>query len=83
MQVLSIIDSNCHNMETTETDFLGSKEPKLVDHKQEDIEMNFAEVIKIQLPFIGISLISSCPQVNCPKYQNKFSIHWGVFYYID
>jgi hypothetical protein len=54
-------------METKETNVLGSKEPKLGDHKQVEVEMNFSEVIKIQLPFIGISLISSSPQVNCLK----------------
>ncbi|KAL6659540.1 hypothetical protein ACP70R_003580 [Stipagrostis hirtigluma subsp. patula] len=61
IKVLSVIDSNCHNTETRETEFLGSKEPKVADQKQE-LEMNFAEVIKIHLPFIGISLISSSPQ---------------------
>lgn len=60
--MLSVLDSNCHNKETNEKDFLGSKEPKVVDHKLE-LDMNFAEVIKLHLPFIGISLISSCPQV--------------------
>jgi hypothetical protein len=58
MQVLSVIDSNCHNTETKE-----SKEPKVADQKLE-LEMNFAEVINIHIPFIGISLISSSPQVN-------------------
>ncbi|TVU00729.1 hypothetical protein EJB05_53839 [Eragrostis curvula] len=62
IKVLSVIDSNCHNTETKETAFLGAKEPKLGDQKQEVLEMNFAEVVKIQLPFIGISLISSSPQ---------------------
>jgi len=63
MQVLSVIDSNCHNTETKEKDFLASKEPKVADQKLE-LEMNFAEVINIHIPFIGISLISSSPQVN-------------------
>lgn len=61
--MLSVLDSNYHNTETKEKNFLGSKEPKVADHKLE-LDMNFAEVIKIQLPFIGISLISSSPQVN-------------------
>lgn len=61
IKVLSVLDSNCHNKETNEKDFLGSKEPKVADHKLE-LDMNFAEVIKLHLPFIGISLISSCPQ---------------------
>lgn len=61
--MLSVLDSNCHNLETKEKNFLGSKEPKVADHKLE-LDMNFAEVIKIHLPFIGISLISSSPQVN-------------------
>ncbi|KAL6856895.1 hypothetical protein ACP4OV_018277 [Aristida adscensionis] len=61
IKVLSVIDSNCHNTERTETDFLGSKEPKVADQKQE-LEINFTEVIKIHIPFIGISLISSSPQ---------------------
>uniref|UniRef100_A0A453S1U3 Vacuolar protein sorting-associated protein 13 VPS13 adaptor binding domain-containing protein n=1 Tax=Aegilops tauschii subsp. strangulata TaxID=200361 RepID=A0A453S1U3_AEGTS len=60
-EVLSIIDSNCHNMDTKEAGVLGSREPKDADHKQE-IELNFTEVIKIHLPFMGISLISSSPQ---------------------
>ncbi|KAM0845626.1 hypothetical protein ACQ4PT_056233 [Festuca glaucescens] len=60
VKVLSIIDSNCHNMDTKETGFLGSREPKH-DQKQE-IELNFTEIIRIHLPFIGISLISSSPQ---------------------
>ena len=63
MQVLSVIDSNCHNTETEEKEFLGSKETKVADKKLE-LEMTFAEVIKIHLPFVGISLISSSPQVN-------------------
>ncbi|KAM3191147.1 hypothetical protein ACQJBY_068843 [Aegilops geniculata] len=61
IKVLSIIDSNCHNMDTKEAGVLGSREPKDADHKQE-IELNFTEVIKIHLPFMGISLISSSPQ---------------------
>ncbi|OEL27452.1 putative vacuolar protein sorting-associated protein 13A [Dichanthelium oligosanthes] len=61
IKVLSVIDSNCHNTETKEKDFLGSKEPKVADQKLE-FEMNFAEVINIHIPFIGISLISSSPQ---------------------
>lgn len=63
LQVLSVIDSNCHNMDTKEAGVLGSREPKDADNKQE-IELNFTEVIKIHLPFMGISLISSSPQVN-------------------
>jgi hypothetical protein len=62
LQVLSIIDSNCHNMDTKETGFLGSREPK--DDQKQEIELNLTEVIRIHLPFIGISLISSSPQVN-------------------
>ncbi|AQK78309.1 pleckstrin homology (PH) domain-containing protein [Zea mays] len=42
IKVLSVLDSNCHNKETNEKDFLGSKEPKVVDHKLE-LDMNFAE----------------------------------------
>ncbi|EMS47217.1 Putative vacuolar protein sorting-associated protein 13A [Triticum urartu] len=61
IKVLSIIDSNCHNMDTKEAGVLGSREPKDADHKQE-IGLNFTEVIKIHLPFMGISLISSSPQ---------------------
>ncbi|KAJ1266962.1 hypothetical protein BS78_07G020000 [Paspalum vaginatum] len=61
IKVLSVIDSNCHNTETEEKEFLGSKEPKVADQKLE-LEMTFAEVIKIHLPFVGISLISSSPQ---------------------
>ncbi|TKW09291.1 hypothetical protein SEVIR_6G085000v4 [Setaria viridis] len=56
IKVLSVIDSNCHNTETKEP-----KEPKVADQKLE-LEMNFAEVINIHIPFIGISLISSSPQ---------------------
>ncbi|CAO2190040.1 unnamed protein product [Urochloa humidicola] len=61
IKVLSVIDSNCHNTETKDKDFLGSKEPKVADQKPE-LEMNFAEVINIHIPFIGVSLISSSPQ---------------------
>uniref|UniRef100_A0ACD5WZJ8 Uncharacterized protein n=1 Tax=Avena sativa TaxID=4498 RepID=A0ACD5WZJ8_AVESA len=60
IKVLSIIDSNCHNMDTKETGILGSREPK--DDQKQEIELNFTEVIRIHLPFIGISLISSSPQ---------------------
>lgn len=60
IKVLSIIDSNCHNMDTKETGVLRSREPK--DDQQQEIELNFTEVIRIHLPFIGISLISSSPQ---------------------
>ncbi|CAM0910801.1 unnamed protein product [Alopecurus aequalis] len=60
IKVLSIIDSNCHNMDTKETGFLGSREPK--DDQKQEVELNFTEVIRIHLPFMGISLISSSPQ---------------------
>ncbi|KAF8712705.1 hypothetical protein HU200_028469 [Digitaria exilis] len=54
IKVLSVIDSNCHNTETKEKDFLVSKEPK-----GEHSEL-YAKVLKMHLPivFIGISLIS-------------------------
>ncbi|PNT66537.1 hypothetical protein BRADI_3g13757v3 [Brachypodium distachyon] len=61
IKVLSIFDSNCHNMDKKGTGFLGSREPKDADQKHE-IELHFTEVIKVHLPFIGISLISSSPQ---------------------
>ncbi|WVZ95400.1 hypothetical protein U9M48_041168 [Paspalum notatum var. saurae] len=42
VKVLSVIDSNCHNTETEEKEFLGSKETKVADKKLE-LEMTFAE----------------------------------------
>lgn len=47
-----------------EIGFLGFKERMDVDQKQE-YQVNFSETLTIQLPFIGISLISSSPQVDC------------------
>ncbi|EEE67937.1 hypothetical protein OsJ_25824 [Oryza sativa Japonica Group] len=61
IKVLSVIDSNCHNMDKRETNLLGSREPKDADQKQE-LELNFSDVFRIHLPFIGISLISSLSQ---------------------
>ena len=49
-------------MDTKETGFVGSREPK--DDQKQEIELNFTEVIRINLPFMGISLISSSPQVS-------------------
>uniref|UniRef100_A0A0E0LQM8 C2 domain-containing protein n=1 Tax=Oryza punctata TaxID=4537 RepID=A0A0E0LQM8_ORYPU len=61
IKVLGVIDSNCHNMDKRETNLLGSRERKDADQKQE-LELNFSDVFKIHLPFIGLSLISSLSQ---------------------
>ncbi|XP_040382901.1 uncharacterized protein LOC102719317 isoform X2 [Oryza brachyantha] len=61
IKVLSVIDSNCHSMDKRETDLLGSREPKDANQKQE-LDLNFSDVFKIHLPFVGISLISSLSQ---------------------
>lgn len=46
-----------------EIGILGFKERMDVDQKQE-YQVNFSETLTIQLPFVGISLISSSPQVD-------------------
>lgn len=55
-------------MDKRETNLLGSREPKDADQKQE-LELNFSDVFRIHLPFIGISLISSLSQVGPQIYH--------------
>jgi hypothetical protein len=45
-----------------ETGFIGFKERENMDQKLDD-HLNFTKIVTLQLPFVGISLISSSPQV--------------------
>lgn len=57
------MDSSCHTIkDMKETGFIGFKERENMDQKQDD-HLNFTEVVTLELPFVGISLISSSPQV--------------------
>ncbi|KAJ1693233.1 hypothetical protein LUZ63_009931 [Rhynchospora breviuscula] len=62
MKVLSVVDSSCHTIkDMKETGFIGFKEREDMDQKQDD-HLNFTQVVTLELPVIGISLISSSPQ---------------------
>lgn len=54
-----------------DTSFFGFKEKKNGDQKQ-DCHANFTEMVTVHLPFLGVSLINSSPQVK--RYELIYDI---------
>lgn len=62
-QVLSVLDSSYHNFnEAKKSSVPHASEKRLYDHSQVR-PTEYQEKISISLPYIGISLINSYPQV--------------------
>jgi hypothetical protein len=63
IQVLSVLDSNYHTFnEVKKSSVTHATEKRLYDHSQVR-PADYKEKISISIPYIGISLISSYPQV--------------------